>query len=289
MEAALNADRPDFERLAFIRTLARLPWPNASPALLTLAANGAGDLRAAAARALASFAQPEVAKSLLAHGVWAAASPSHRELLLSELLGNPAHLTGVLDAVEEGRLPASAVSTARRAALLKNKDLRERAEKLFGPSTAPDRQKAFESAKAALALKADAKHGAELFRNACAICHRLEREGHAVGPDLFDIRGQTKENILFHIIVPDAEIAPAFAAYLVTTRDGRTLSGIVASETTTSLTLRGPLAQETVLSRADIAKLEALPTSLMPAELAQGMSPQDIADLLGFLKGEAAR
>ena len=110
-----------------------------------------------------------------------------------------------------------------------------------------------------------------------------------MGPDLFDIRGQTKENILFHIIVPDAEIAPAFAAYLVTTKDGRTLSGIMASETPASLTLRGPLAQESVLSRADVAKLEALPTSLMPTGLEQGMSLQEIADLLGFLKGEAAR
>jgi len=199
------------------------------------------------------------------------------------------HHAGVLDAIEEARLPASAVNPSRRAVLLKNKDHRERAEKLLGTGVAPDRQKAFESAKAALALKADAKHGAELFRNACAICHRLEREGYAVGPDLFDIRGQTKENILFHIIVPDAEIAPAFAAYLVTTKDGRTLSGIMASETPASLTLRGPLAQESVLSRADVAKLEALPTSLMPTGLEQGMSLQEIADLLGFLKGEAAR
>ncbi len=287
--AALDSARPHYERLAFVRLIARQPWPDASPALLALASGGTGELRDATVRALAGFAQPEVAKAVLAPGVWFAASPSHRELLLAELFGNNAHHAGVLDAVEEGRLPASAVNSARRAILLKNKDLRERAEKLLGTGAAPDRQKAFESAKAALALKADAKRGAELFSNACAICHRLEREGHAVGPDLFDIRGQTKENILFHIIVPDAEIAPAFAAYLVTTKDGRTLSGIIASETPMSLTLRGPLAQETVLLRADVTKLDALPTSLMPTGLEQGMSPQDIADLLGFLKGEAAR
>ena len=288
-DVALDATRPEYERFTYIRTLSKIAWRDASPALLALAANGVGELRAAAVRALAGFAKPEVAKALLAQGVWAGSSPSHRELLLSELLGNPVHHAGVLDAIEEARLPASAVNPSRRAVLLKNKDHRERAEKLLGTGVAPDRQKAFESAKAALALKADAKHGAELFRNACAICHRLEREGYAVGPDLFDIRGQTKENILFHIIVPDAEIAPAFAAYLVTTKDGRTLSGIMASETPASLTLRGPLAQESVLSRADVAKLEALPTSLMPTGLEQGMSLQEIADLLGFLKGEAAR
>lgn len=284
--AALDGARPEYERLSCVALLARMPWPDASLTLLSLAAKSDDALRTAAVRALAGFAQPEVARALLAPGVWAAASPSHRELVLSELLGNPAHFIGLLDAVEDGRLPASAFTATRRAAFAKHKDLRERAEKLLGSATAPDRQKAFEAAKAALALKADATHGRELFRNLCASCHRLEREGHAVGPDLFDIRGQTKENILFHIIVPDAEIAPAFAAYLVSTKDGRTLSGIMASETATSLTLRGPLAQDSVLLRSEIAKVEASPNSLMPAGLEQALSPQGFADLLGYLKGE---
>lgn len=288
-DAALDATRPPYERLTYLRVLAKMPWAEASASLLAFAANADVTLRTAAVRALAGFAQPEVARALLAPGVWAGASPSHREMLLTELLSNPAHFAGLLDAAEDGRLPASAFTAARRAVFAKHKDLRERAEKLLGSAAAPDRQKAFEAAKASLALKADATHGRDLFRNVCASCHRLDREGHAVGPDLFDIRGQTKENLLFHIIVPDAEIAPAFAAYLVTTRDGRVLSGIMASETPTSLTLRGLLAQESVLLRAEVAKVEALPTSLMPAGLEQAMSPQDLADLLGYLKGESVR
>ena len=107
-----------------------------------------------------------------------------------------------------------------------------------------------------------------------------------MGPDLLDIRNQTKENILFHIVVPDAEIAPAFTAYLAETKDGRSLSGIMASETPTSITLRGPLAQETSVLRADLAKLEAFPGSLMPGGLEAAMSPQDLSDLIAFLKGE---
>ena len=285
-KAALDATRPLYERLACIRLIAQRPWPDASPTLLALAAKSDDVLHTAAVRALAGFAQPEVARALLAPGMWAAASPSHRELVLSELIGNPAHFAGLLDAVEDGRLPANAFTATRRAVFAKHATVSQRAEKLLGSATAPDRQKAFEAAKAALALKADATHGRELFRNLCASCHRLEREGHAVGPDLFDIRGQTKENILFHIIVPDAEIAPAFAAYLVTTRDGRTLSGIMASETPTSLTLRGPLAQDSALLRSEVAKVEALPTSLMPAGLEQALSPQHFADLIGYLKGE---
>jgi putative heme-binding domain-containing protein len=114
----------------------------------------------------------------------------------------------------------------------------------------------------------------------------LDREGHAVGPDLFDIRRQTKENILFHIVNPDAEIAPAFTAYLAEAKDGRVLSGILVGDTPTSITLRGPLGVEATLLRSDLAKLEALPGSLMPTGLEAGLSKQQLADLLAYLKGE---
>jgi putative heme-binding domain-containing protein len=129
-------------------------------------------------------------------------------------------------------------------------------------------------------------NGRTVFNAVCATCHRLDREGHAVGPDLFDIRRQTKENILFHIVNPDAEIAPAFTAYLAEAKDGRVLSGILVGDTPTSITLRGPLGVEATLLRADLGKLESLPGSLMPTGLEAGLSKQQLADLLAYLKGE---
>jgi putative heme-binding domain-containing protein len=194
----------------------------------------------------------------------------------------------LLDALEEGTVTKGHVLPSQRTALLKSKDpaVRERAEKLFGTASAGDRAKAFEDAKAALVLAASGEPGREVFKMHCAICHRLEREGVAVGPDLLDIRNQPKESILFHLVVPDAEIAPAFAAYLAETKDGRAFSGVLASETTTSVQLRMAGGAEETLLRGNLAKLEALPNSLMPAGLEGAMSRQDLADLLAFLKGE---
>ena len=211
-----------------------------------------------------------------------------KETIIAALASNPAHAGGILDAIESGRLPANSISTIRRGSILKHKDpaIRERAAKLF-EAAGGDRKKAFEDAKAVLTMTPNPPHGREVFRNLCSMCHRLDQEGHAVGPDLFDIRRQPKENILFHIIVPDAEVAPAFAPYIVETKDGRALSGILASETPNSVTLRGPLAQETSVLRSDIRKLEAAPGSLMPNGIETTMSKQDLADLLAYLKGEA--
>ena len=70
------------------------------------------------------------------------------------------------------------------------------------------------------------------------------------------------------------------------TKDGKSFGGVLASETTDSITLRGPLATETSLLRSDLAKLEALSTSLMPNGFEASLSNQDFADLVAFLKGD---
>ena len=117
----------------------------------------------------------------------------------------------------------------------------------------------------------------------------LDRDGFAVGPDLFGIRNQPKESILLHVLVPDHEITPGFGAYTVATKDGRVLTGLVASETPTSITLRQPLGKEDTILRGEIDELAASKQSLMPQGLEKNISRQEFADLLGYLKGEAGR
>jgi putative membrane-bound dehydrogenase-like protein len=276
-------------QVAAIRLLARFPNDSAVvPVLLGVVKKGENDtVQAAAIRSLAGLNSAEVPHGLLAPERWRAYSPSERDAVLTALLGNANHFTGILDAVESGAVSSNSITAQRRGLLLKSKDaaIRARAEKLLQSST-PDRDAALARAKTALTLKPNTPHGHEVFKNLCATCHRFEREGYAVGPDLFDIRNQPKENILFHIVVPDAEIAPAFAPYLVETRDGRTWAGLLASETPTSVTVRMPLGQEEVILRRDVSKIEAMPNSLMPAGLDAAMSSQDLADLLAYLRGE---
>jgi putative heme-binding domain-containing protein len=255
-----------------------------------LSAQSVTELHLAAVRALATFDHPEIPKALLDPARWAAYTPAQRSMVLETLLARVNHLPGLLALVESGALPVNALSTQHRQRLLKHAEptIRTRAGKLFGKPTGGDRAAAVEEAKAVLALSANPAHGRDVFRTACATCHRLEREGFAVGPDLFEIRNQPKENILFHIVVPDAEISPPFSGYLAETKDGRTLSGVLAAETATSVLLRMAGGAEETLLRSNLTKLEALPNSLMPPGLEAAMSKQDLADLLAFLKGEAA-
>jgi putative membrane-bound dehydrogenase-like protein len=246
-------------------------------------------LQAGAVRALGTQRDPRIASALLASGRFAAYTPSVRDEVLSALLAQSAHVPGVLDAVGDGRVPAGAIDAGHRRQLARHPDpaIRRRAASLFG-TVSGDRAKVFEAYKDVVSLPPDPARGRAVFRRECAQCHRLDQEGHAVGPDLFGIRNQPKETILLHILVPDHEITAGFAAYTIATRDGRVLTGLIASETPSSITLRQALGQEDTIPRDEIDQVSAGKQSLMPQGFEKSISRQEFADLLAYLKGEAA-
>ena len=55
------------------------------------------------------------------------------------------------------------------------------------------------------------------------------------------------------------------------------------NETASSVSVRQPLGIEAVVSRAGIAKMQAQRTSLMSEGLEEGLTHQDLADLVEFI------
>jgi putative membrane-bound dehydrogenase-like protein len=247
------------------------------------------DVQAAAVHALAGMPDTAISAALLSADRFAAYSPAVREEVLAMMFSTKSHLPGLLAAIETGAVPKGAVDALRRKQLTEHSDpiIQERAAKIFGLNTASDRGRVYDDCKPALSLTPDAGNGRMVFKKHCANCHRLDREGFAVGPDLFGIRNQPKEAILLHIVVPEHEITQGFAAYTVETRNGRTLTGLLASETPVSITLRQPLGKEETVLRSDIEVLVASKLSLMPQEFEKAMNRQELADLLAYLKGES--
>ena len=259
-----------------------------APLLTRLFAAGESpELQQAAARGLASLESEHAIREMLAADRWSSFSPTVRGTILNSLLARTEHTAVLLSRLENGSISPMEVSRTQRDRLLKSQDadLRSRAQKLFAKAGG-DRMKAYDEHKSILAMPADSARGRGVFKTHCASCHRLEQEGFSVGPDIFGMRNQAKEAILLHVLVPNHEVNTGFTAYEIETRDGRTLTGLIASETAASITLRQAQGIEESLRRADIISLRANSLSLMPDEFEKAMSRQDLADLLAFLKGE---
>jgi putative heme-binding domain-containing protein len=148
----------------------------------------------------------------------------------------------------------------------------------------PDRQRVVERFAPALKLSGNRSTGAAAFGKNCLACHYLQGRGVRVGPDLSGISARPPEDLLVAILDPSRQVAPEYAAYEITLTDGETVTGLYASETETRITVRRPGVQDANIPRHQIRSLETTGKSLMPDGLETGMSQQDLADLLSFLR-----
>jgi putative heme-binding domain-containing protein len=185
-----------------------------------------------------------------------------------------------------GQLDSFRVQQLRKHA---NVDLRRRALKLLAGQIEPDRQKVVAAYRAAFSPKADAKRGKIVFKKNCSTCHRLQNVGVEVGPDLLSaLRNKTPETLLVDILDPSRDVDPRYINYLVTTKAGRSLTGMIAAETASSITLRRAEKAEDTILRTDIDEIQATAKSLMPEELEKQLSKQDMADVIAYLLKVAA-
>src|SRR5207249_7359978 len=101
-----------------------------------------------------------------------------------------------------------------------------------------DRKMVVEKYQIALAVGGEAKRGMEVFKKNCATCHRVAGIGIDVGPDIADTRTKSESALLVDILNPNQAVDNNYINYLVTTKSGRTLTGLLAVETASSLTLK---------------------------------------------------
>jgi len=91
---------------------------------------------------------------------------------------------------------------------------------------------------------------------------------------------------MMDILNPNRSIADKFETRTVVKKNGENISGILSSETGTTVTVTNLGGLQTTIVRNDIEKVDASDNSAMPAGLEAGISSKEMADLLAFLKGQ---
>jgi putative heme-binding domain-containing protein len=131
----------------------------------------------------------------------------------------------------------------------------------------------------------DRERGRTVFARRCSGCHQLEGAGFAVGPDLAPLADKSARVLLTAILDPNRAVEDKFVNYSAITTDGQQFSGILTSETATSITLAGQEGKQQVILRGEIDELHSSKKSLMPEGLERDLSKQDLADVIAYVGG----
>lgn len=121
-------------------------------------------------------------------------------------------------------------------------------------------------------------------RATCVACHTVSQSEKPKGPYLGNIvETYQRADLALNVLDPNKTIAQGFATNLVSLKDGTTLMGFVTDEQGEQVTLRDIASQEHTFKKADIAKRETLPTSMMPPGLMGNFTIHEMASLLDYL------
>jgi putative membrane-bound dehydrogenase-like protein len=288
--AAQTAENPkasEAARIQAVQLLAMTSFAESGTKLARLLDAPQDPVRLAAMGALARFSSPEVGSEILKR--WADFSPRVRTEALAVLLTRADRSLAVLQAVQAGTIKTADISAAQVKALRASRDpaVSALAAKVFVPEAkAAEVLKTFQPA---LAMAGDAQRGKTVFLERCVACHRAGQDGFALGPDFVTVKTAGKDKLLASIIDPNAEVAPQFIAFQVDTRDDESYTAIIGNETPGNVTLRMANGQEVNLPRTKVKAMKSSGQSLMPEGLANGLTPQSMADLIEFIMTAEAR
>ena len=133
-----------------------------------------------------------------------------------------------------------------------------------------------------LNLKGDAIRGKQVA-TACQTCHRIGGEGTDYGPDITAFgKMQTREVVLRSILDPSAEISSGFDGSAIKLKDGSEIDGLILSGGDPVI-VRSTAGVTQTVPAARIESRKPLGRSLMLSADQQGLTAQDVADVLAYL------
>lgn len=246
------------------------------------------DLGLVAAEGLAVHDDPTVAQAIVA--AYDTFGGTLRPRLIAILVSRPSFARALLEAVEAGRIPRSAVGAydLRQIRALGDAQLDVALERIFGgvAVTPADTRRRIDALRGGLGpdvlAAADCRRGRRLYEQSCSRCHRLFGAGETIGPDLTGGQRMNLDYLLENILDPSGVVSRDFRMSIVELSDGRVVSGLVTARDDRTLSIMTPTERRT-FDLADIERVTLTAQSPMPEGLLDRMAPDEIRDLVAYL------
>jgi uncharacterized protein len=244
------------------------------------------ELTAGLLEAVGKSESPEVGAALLER--LPSLTPTARSRAVGLLLLRTDWTLAMLDAAEKGTVQLTELSLDQKRDLASHRDatVAKRAKQILsraGGLPNADRQKVVQQLMPLTEKKGDAVAGKKVFQAHCTKCHTHSGEGAKIGPDLTGMAVHSKAHLLVDIIDPSFNVEDNYRAYVLATRDGRVLTGLLTAESRTSIELLDAENKKHAVLREDIEELQRSPKSLMPDGFEKQVSETDLVNLLEFM------
>lgn len=276
----------DAEKVDLIELLAMATQVQGQSVLQScLKAAHAESVQVAAVHALSGLGDAQT-KELLS--VWSELKPKAREAVLTGLMTRDRGALELLAAMGAGPggptprdLAASQVQTLVNN---KNAKIASLAKTVLASVIPPSREEVLKTFQPALSAKGDSVAGEQVFLSRCLACHVADGQGIEVGPNLVTVKTKGREGLLTAILEPHKEVASQYISYTIQTKDGQTLTGLISQDDASSMTIKMMGGALITVQRSNIQGSSSTGQSLMPEGIEQGMTVEDMADLLTFIE-----
>lgn len=264
IEVLARPETPASMRVKAAEVLAAANRDDARAAVVAAVATAPAAVQPTLALSLAST--KEGAEALLASVAAGKASPRllQEKVLLERLKNSKPHDVEQRVATLTAGLPA----------------FEERIRQVLG-----ERLAGFTANRAAAEQRA-AEQGVAVFKKNCATCHKLGGEGAMIGPQLDGIGNRGAERLLEDILDPNRNVDAAFRSLLVTTTQGKVITGLKLRQEGTTLVLADNQGKEVRIGEDEIDESRVSSLSLMPANWSEVLPEQDLYALLAYLVGQ---
>jgi putative membrane-bound dehydrogenase-like protein len=282
---AANVQADAAARIRAIELASCFPAETARPRLLALLSSDSAEaVQIAVTRALADDADPSLGERLVE--LWGDLTPEAKRVALDTMLSREDLTVLFLSAAIDERVPVTEVDSIRRDGLKehKNKRIKSLAEKAFQNTQSATRQAVIAEYQPVLQMTGRVEPGAAVFEKNCTACHQVGGKGVNIGPNLASNAAQSSASLLTHILDPNQYVLPNYVVYVAVDTSGRTHTGLLAAQTSTSVTLKKEKGETVTLLKSQIEELTSTGKSLMPEGMERVVSPAEMADLIAFLQ-----
>ncbi len=136
-----------------------------------------------------------------------------------------------------------------------------------------------------MTTKAKPEAGRKLFEDECATCHRFGSIGKDFGPDLTTLSSRfQKKDILEAILYPSKSISDQYQSWIVETKDGDAINGLLVSEDDTKMVLKtGEQPRPVEVLKSNVRSKRISKISIMPENILDGYGMNEISGLMAYL------